>query len=80
MKCVQVNVALPLDGVPSDAKERMRTALLDDWNVGAIPFYYDNKWWVWCSTQIFNEVSDFEYLEKALKTICKDFRSEFSRK
>ena len=50
----------------------LRDSLLGEWNTYAAHFFHNGAWWCRCSTQVFNEVSDFEYLGKALNAICKE--------
>lgn len=35
----------------------IRNTLLNDWNMFAVPYFHNGKWWVRISAQIFNEVS-----------------------
>ena len=54
----QVNVELPLN-VPFsfELSNRIRQNLSDGWNIStSLPFPFNEKWWVRCSAQIFNEV------------------------
>ncbi|KAG2065749.1 PLP-dependent transferase [Suillus decipiens] len=69
-----VNVELP---IPSDIKysneinDLLRNTLLIEWNVYAVHYYHNGKWWTRCSVQIWNEISDFEVLANALKDTCQ---------
>jgi hypothetical protein len=71
----QVNVILP---IPSRIKytpaidQTLRHRLLDDWNTYVTHYPHNGKIWVRCSAQIWNEISDFEYVGKALKSICEE--------
>ncbi|TCD65233.1 hypothetical protein EIP91_002941 [Steccherinum ochraceum] len=58
-------------------EEYIRDKLLYEWNTYAVHYFYAGKWWVRASAQVFNELSDFEYLGKALVQICKDTEEEF---
>lgn len=73
-----VNVRLPLDDVPGSVatNSKIMRALLFDWNCYAAHFYHNGAWWVRCSTQVWNEISDFEYLGKALLTVCEEVRKD----
>ncbi|KAH9930085.1 PLP-dependent transferase [Fomitopsis serialis] len=44
--------------------------LLLDWNVSAGFFVHAGAWWTRCSAQVWNDISDFEYVGKAFKAIC----------
>ncbi|TCD65232.1 hypothetical protein EIP91_002940 [Steccherinum ochraceum] len=55
----------------------LREKLFDDWNVYAAHYYHAGGWWVRASAQVWNEVSDFEYLGMALVAICKEIRTKF---
>ncbi|KAF5368027.1 hypothetical protein D9758_004330 [Tetrapyrgos nigripes] len=74
-----VNVELPLsEGIkptPSLFME-LDKKLLGDWKVYATPFYHNEKWWIRASAQVYNEMSDFEYLASALRSICKEIEQE----
>ena len=55
---LQVNVEIPLHAEgSSEVNDKIRDLLLDKWNIYAAHFYHNTKWWVRCSTQIWNEVS-----------------------
>lgn len=68
------NVELPL--APSISSNNGTTLeivrnLLEGWRVSATIFQHNGKWWVRVCTQVWNEISDFEYLAKALKDSCE---------
>ncbi|OCB85273.1 PLP-dependent transferase [Sanghuangporus baumii] len=66
-----VNVGLPLTAEGTlDVLSRIN-AHLEEKNVNGKPYYHNGKWWVRCSTQIYNEMSDFEKLGKELAEVCK---------
>ncbi|TFY59311.1 hypothetical protein EVJ58_g5854 [Rhodofomes roseus] len=46
--------------------------LLLDWNVSAAFFVHAGAWWTRCSAQVWNDISDFEYVGKAFKAICAE--------
>lgn len=55
----QVNVELPFPGEIQNSREidtMFREKLLLQWNVYATHFHHNGKWWIRCSTQIWNEV------------------------
>lgn len=77
-----VNVQLPLP--PTTSKELqgkiesfLEYELLHTHNVSSVHFCHGGSWWVRCSAQIWNEVSDFEYLGRALNNACQEARSKF---
>ncbi|KIY63081.1 PLP-dependent transferase [Cylindrobasidium torrendii FP15055 ss-10] len=79
------NVGLPLPcGQTSDERvaeigDFIELSLLKEYNVFAVPFYHNEKWWVRCSVQIFNALSDFDRLGKALTQICREVQMTFFR-
>ncbi|KAF8134918.1 pyridoxal phosphate-dependent transferase [Boletus edulis] len=65
-----VNVELPLSGdvESTDAVLQIFThTLILQWQTSAAAFKHNGKWWVRCSAQIWNEISDFDVLANALK-------------
>jgi len=69
-----VNVKLPFPETPKDEVKSaidqfFRKKLLLEWNTFAPAFYHNNGWWVRCSAQVWNDMSDFEYLGKAYKDL-----------
>ncbi|KAH9850270.1 PLP-dependent transferase [Lenzites betulinus] len=48
--------------------------LLLEWKTFAAVYFHGGAWWCRCSAQVYNEVSDFEYLGKAFNAICKDIK------
>jgi len=48
------------------------TKLLLDWNLSAGFFVHAGAWWTRCSVQVWNDISDFEYVGKAFKAICAE--------
>ena len=55
----QVNVHLPLTVPPSESvNTTLRHQLLDVYNCYVAHFWHNGKWWVRCSAQIWNEVSE----------------------
>ncbi|KAF9790913.1 PLP-dependent transferase [Thelephora terrestris] len=69
-----VNVKLPLPDTPKDAVKVVidgffKKKLLLGWNAFAPPFYLHGSWWVRCSAQIWNDISDFEYMGNAYKEL-----------
>ncbi|KII90839.1 hypothetical protein PLICRDRAFT_106338 [Plicaturopsis crispa FD-325 SS-3] len=70
-----VNVELPIPGslmwTPA-ISAFLRQRLLLEWKIFAPPIYHNGRWWTRCSAQIWNEISDFEYLGKVWKVLCKE--------
>lgn len=55
----QVNVELPIPGdikFSVEVNNLLRDTLLVDWNVYAVHYYHNGRWWTRCSVQIWNEV------------------------
>lgn len=70
-----VNVKLPLPSTPAKAARSeidkfFKKKLLLERNAFASPFYHNDGWWVRCSAQVWNEISDFEHVAKAYKELC----------
>ncbi|TFY71154.1 hypothetical protein EVG20_g1849 [Dentipellis fragilis] len=77
-----VNVEIPLsDAVPytKDVDVFLQNKLLLEWNTYAAHYKHNGKWWVRCSAQVWNEVSDFEYLAKALNAVCPEVEKKFGK-
>jgi len=53
--------------------------LLEGWRVSAAIFRHSGRWWVRVSAQVWNEISDFEYL-KALKDSCEKVELKYRRR
>ncbi|KAI0326635.1 PLP-dependent transferase [Cubamyces sp. BRFM 1775] len=79
------NVALPLpaEKTPGEVYTReqlkqidlfLREQLLNKWKTYAAHYFHAGRWWCRCSAQVFNEVSDFEYLGKAFNAMCKEIK------
>ncbi|KAF9649870.1 PLP-dependent transferase [Thelephora ganbajun] len=69
-----VNVKLPLPETPKKAVKIaidmfFKKKLLLEWNTFAPASYHHDGWWVRCSAQIWNDLSDFEYLGRAYKAL-----------
>jgi len=67
-------VKLPLPETPKGAVKNaiggfFKKKLLLEWNTFAPAFYHNNGWWVRCSAQVWNDMSDFEYLGRAYKDL-----------
>jgi len=58
----------------------IRDKMLHEWNLYVAHYFHAGGWWVRASTQVFNEISDFEYLGKALIQICKEVREDILEK
>ncbi|KZT06166.1 PLP-dependent transferase [Laetiporus sulphureus 93-53] len=52
----------------------LREKQLYEWNTYAAHYFHAGGWWCRCSAQVWNEISDFEYLGKAFNAICKDIK------
>ncbi|KAI0729240.1 PLP-dependent transferase [Fomitopsis betulina] len=52
-------------------KVLIRRSILD-WNFASPIFVHAGAWWTRCSAQVWNEMSDFEYVGEAFKVICAD--------
>ncbi|KAI9512021.1 PLP-dependent transferase [Russula earlei] len=77
------NVELPLSpNIPDNAttRELLLRNLLERWQVSVAIFRHNNRWWVRVSAQVWNEISDFEYLAKALKDSCEKLEMKYRRK
>ncbi|KAJ3557662.1 hypothetical protein NM688_g1347 [Phlebia brevispora] len=70
-----VNVELPLKDVPLDkinfVQDTLQDRLLKEYNAYAAHFYHNGRFWARCSAQIWNEVSDFEYIGRAFQDISR---------
>ncbi|KAI0926138.1 hypothetical protein AcW1_008381 [Taiwanofungus camphoratus] len=49
-----------------------REKLLYEWNTYAAHYFHAGGWWCRCSAQVWNEISDFEYVGRAFNAICKE--------
>lgn len=70
-----VTVKLPLPETPKAAvrdeiEQFFKEKLLLEWKVFGVPFYHNDSWWARGSAQVWNDVSDFEYLARAYKELC----------
>jgi len=79
-----VNVALPLVLSATTTRQgvlalfdRFRDGLLEA-NCFAATFYHDRKLWTRCSAQIWNELSDFEYVGKVYLPLCKEIQKDIN--
>jgi len=45
---------------------------LFQYNCSVTIFHYNSAWWARFSSQVFNELSDFEYVAKALLALCQE--------
>ncbi|KAI8971277.1 PLP-dependent transferase [Trametes punicea] len=84
---LQTNVELPLpiEHAPGEiySAERvdainvyLREALLHKWKAYAAHYFHAGAWWCRCSVQVFNEMSDFEYLGEAINVVCREIREK----
>jgi len=73
------NVLVPLDISHFSGEElgallsNFNNTLLDKYNCFAGIYFHDKKCWVRCSSQIWTELSDFEYVGKAISEICQEY-------
>ncbi|KAG9315188.1 pyridoxal phosphate-dependent transferase [Chiua virens] len=77
-----VNVELPLPGdieYSEEIHEIIMKNLLVEWQTFVPAFRHNERWWVRCSAQIWNEISDFDLIANALKDTCAKVK-EFARK
>ncbi|PCH42561.1 PLP-dependent transferase [Wolfiporia cocos MD-104 SS10] len=51
-----------------------RERLLYDYNAYAGHYFHAGGWWCRCSAQVWNEISDFEYIGSAFSAICKEIK------
>ncbi|KAH7915673.1 pyridoxal phosphate-dependent transferase [Hygrophoropsis aurantiaca] len=68
-----VNVELPIPGdieYSAEINALLQHTLLLEWNAYAAHFHHNGKWWARCSAQIWNEISDFEYMANAFRDAC----------
>ncbi|EIW57456.1 PLP-dependent transferase [Trametes versicolor FP-101664 SS1] len=52
----------------------LQTKLLLEHKTYSAHYFHAGGWWTRSSAQVFNEVSDFEYLGKAFNTICQEIK------
>ncbi|KDQ57332.1 hypothetical protein JAAARDRAFT_35958 [Jaapia argillacea MUCL 33604] len=76
-----VNVELPLPGVPFTPEVTMtlQTKLMYEWNCYAAHYLHNGRWWTRCSAQIWNQISDFDYLGSAFGVICKEVTEKYGK-
>ncbi|RPD59984.1 PLP-dependent transferase [Lentinus tigrinus ALCF2SS1-7] len=55
----------------------LQSKLLYDWKTYAAHYYHNGGFWCRCSAQVFNEVSDFEYLGRAFNALCQEVEATF---
>ncbi|ETW82979.1 hypothetical protein HETIRDRAFT_444532 [Heterobasidion irregulare TC 32-1] len=75
------NVELPLSAnVPNDGAVNVyfQKKLLVEWNTYAAHFFHNGKWYLRASAQIWNEISDFDYLGKAFKSVCAELEASYA--
>ena len=83
--CCMVNVLLPLQisssKIPGTntikpehqpiAKQWMHEALIEDHRTFVPIYYFQDQWWARLSSQIYLDVSDFDWIGEKLKDICE---------
>jgi len=72
-----VDVLLPfpedeLKKHPTTIGLMMQQKLLQEWNCMSSIYIHNGKLWARASAQIWLEVSDFEYVARALASVCQD--------
>jgi hypothetical protein len=84
-ECCLVNVLLPLKISPSKipgmntirpehepiAKQWMQETLIDDHKTFVAIYYFQSQLWARLSGQVYLDISDFEWVGRALKEICE---------
>ncbi|KAK8850714.1 hypothetical protein IAR55_004634 [Kwoniella newhampshirensis] len=80
LTAAMVNVEMPHISVPDDlADAALQEIYIQDGlfqaNCYAAPYRHNGKWWTRFSTQVWNDLSDFEYIAKALDKICLDVKA-----
>ncbi|KDR68934.1 hypothetical protein GALMADRAFT_77978 [Galerina marginata CBS 339.88] len=68
------NIELPISRTIKPSNEvflLFEEELIEVHKTFAPPFYYEGRWWVRASAQIYNDLSDFERLGKALVEVCQ---------
>ncbi|RPD59986.1 PLP-dependent transferase [Lentinus tigrinus ALCF2SS1-7] len=58
----------------------LKEKLLKEWKTYAAHYWHNGAWWCRCSAQVFNELSDFEYLGKAFNAVCKEAEETILKK
>ncbi|KAI0749408.1 hypothetical protein C8Q80DRAFT_1269292 [Daedaleopsis nitida] len=58
----------------AEINKYLQEKLLFRWNTYAAHFFHNSAFWCRCSTQVLNEVSDFEYLGKAFNVVCQEIK------
>lgn len=60
---------------PNDAgfavRDWMNRVMVDEYGTFLQTFWYDGKWWVRLSAQVYLDMRDFEWAAETLKTVCK---------
>ncbi|PCH42560.1 PLP-dependent transferase [Wolfiporia cocos MD-104 SS10] len=59
----------------NEINNTLRDKLLFDWNTYAAHYFHAGGWWCRCSAQVWNEISDFEYVGAAFNAICKEIKN-----
>lgn len=73
-----VNVRIPLQK-PNISDDEVVQAFIDkllyDHNCMAPVYKHNNIWYTRFSAQVYNDVTDFEYIAKAILSVCKELES-----
>ncbi|KAK7037591.1 hypothetical protein VNI00_011083 [Paramarasmius palmivorus] len=78
-----VNIKLPLPGQilsSADTAREFDRQLFEVHGVYSAIYHHNGHWWTRVSAQIYNEISDFERLGKALLEVCADMEARFTPK
>ncbi|KAG6885747.1 hypothetical protein C0993_010257 [Termitomyces sp. T159_Od127] len=78
-----VNVELPFPQTVKPTQEidsSFKEKLLIKYKVYSAHFYHNGRWWTRCSTQVWNELEDFEKLGKAWLSVCAETLEELGLK
>lgn len=85
-RCCMANVALPLDKermyeigaragleegeVGTAIRDWMSRAWIDDYKTFVQSMFYDGRWWVRISGQVYLEIEDYEWAAGVIKEVC----------
>ncbi|CAL1716184.1 unnamed protein product [Somion occarium] len=57
--------------------EFLKDKLLNEKNAYVAHFFHAGAWWCRASAQVWNEISDFEFIGQALKDVCQEIKAAF---
>ncbi|KAL0945444.1 hypothetical protein HGRIS_000934 [Hohenbuehelia grisea] len=78
-----VDVELPLSTEIQPSWELvavLQQKLIQEHKIYAGHHFHNGKWWTRCSTQVYNDLNDFETLGKVWPIVCKEVELEFEHK